>query len=647
MILRVAGALGWLALLPLAASAGELELSLDLDPWSGRLDGLVRVELHGAGDTEIRLGSGFTITRLTVDGDPQAVGAGGHVVTVTAPGGAIELAYSGHVALATAADFAAMPTAPLLSPEGSWLPPAGWWPRIDGHGGGWRLTVRVPAGQVAVATASLVEETADDDGYTATFVGDEPPMLFVGPYEIAERDHRGLRLRTYFPAEATDLAEAYLTSAATFIDGFAATIGPYAFDHFWIVAAPYPVGLGFPGATYVGARILPMPFMRGRSLAHEVLHNWWGNGVRVDHASGNWSEGLTTYLADYALAEAAGAAVAREMRLGWLRDISALGDGADTVVAHFTTRHHAAAQVVGYAKVAMLFHMLRREIGDDAFAGGLAALWRQRRGQAAGWDDLRAVFEARSGRDLGGFFTQWLTRPGAPSLRLAEASAESAGDGWRLALRLVQDEPPWALTVPLSVAGEAGGERHLLRIVATVEDHRLEVASRPLAVVVDPDYHLLRRLAPGEAPPIFRDATLDDAIRVVVAGDVEATALASRLLEREVTPRRGALPARGNALLIGLEDAVAEILAAAGEPRVPDSIAGAGTARAWVAWRADGSALMVVAAADAAALAATVGPLPHYGGRGYVVFDGRRAIDQGTWRAAGDHPLRRRLSQQP
>ena len=51
----------------------------------------------------------------------------------------------------------------------------------------------------------------------------------------------------------------------------------------------------------------------------------------------------------------------------------------------------------------------------------------------------------------------------------------------------------------------------------------------------------------------------------------------------------------------------------------------------------------LVTVALLAALAATVGPLPHYGGRSYVVFDGRRAIDQGTWRAAGDHALRRRL----
>ena len=43
--------------------------------------------------------------------------------------------------------------------------------------------------------------------------------------------------------------------------------------------------------------------MQERSLAHEVLHAWWGNAVAVDYERGNWSEALTTFMADYALAE--------------------------------------------------------------------------------------------------------------------------------------------------------------------------------------------------------------------------------------------------------------------------------------------------------------------------------------------------------
>jgi len=58
-----------------------------------------------------------------------------------------------------------------------------------------------------------------------------------------------------------------------------------------------------------------LPFIRTTSLGHEVLHNWWGNGVYVDWERGNWCEGLTTFMADYAYKEEEGESAAREMRL--------------------------------------------------------------------------------------------------------------------------------------------------------------------------------------------------------------------------------------------------------------------------------------------------------------------------------------------
>ena len=82
-----------------------------------------------------------------------------------------------------------------------------------------------------------------------------------------------------------------------------------------------------PTLTYLGIDVLRLPFIRATSLGHEVLHNWWGNGVYPDWQSGNWSEGLTTFLADYAYKEEESEAAAREMRIGWLRDYAAVPPG--------------------------------------------------------------------------------------------------------------------------------------------------------------------------------------------------------------------------------------------------------------------------------------------------------------------------------
>ena len=130
-----------------------------------------------------------------------------------------------------------------------------------------------------------------------------------------------------------------------------------------------------PTLTYLGIDVLRLPFIRDTSLGHEVLHNWWGNGVYPDYATGNWSEGLTTFMADHAYREQAGPEAARELRLGWLRDLAALDTGQDRPLREFTSRTHGSDQVVGYHKSAMLFLMLRDTIGAEAFDQGVRAFW--------------------------------------------------------------------------------------------------------------------------------------------------------------------------------------------------------------------------------------------------------------------------------
>jgi hypothetical protein len=53
-----------------------------------------------------------------------------------------------------------------------------------------------------------------------------------------------------------------------------------------------------PSFTLLGSRVIRLPFILYSSYPHEILHNWWGNSVYVDYARGNWSEGLTSYLAE-------------------------------------------------------------------------------------------------------------------------------------------------------------------------------------------------------------------------------------------------------------------------------------------------------------------------------------------------------------
>lgn len=635
--------LGMLAAAPGWAAGLHHDLTVTLDPAARRLEVEDRLRLP-AGTHRLMLAPGLTVGEALLDGKPVTVRGNALPVTVPEGGGELRLRYAG--------------TLPPLTPEsrgggggteGAYLPAGtGWMPtsEIAGPPPSWRLSVRVPAPFVAVATGRLVEEARDGTGYTATFAEDrsvEEPSLFAGAWQVTERMHDGLRLRTYFHPEQAALAEEYLDLSARTIDAQAARIGAYPFAGFAILSAPLPVGLGFPGLTYIGRQVMPLPFIRAQSLPHEILHNWWGNGVRVGGGGdwpGNWSEGLTTFMADYAAAEGRGEDAARAMRLDWLRDYAALPAERDSALTDFRAKVHDAAQIVGYGKAAMLFHMLRAEIGADAFDAGIRRFWEDKRFQDAGWGDLRRAFEASSGRDLKPFFAQWLTRVGAPTVELAGAK----GDGDGVALTLRQGEPVYGLTVPVEVRTATGTERHTIRLDGRETTATIRTAAAPRALAVDPGFALFRRLSPGEAPPTLRDVTLDQAATTVIAADGPAAETARALAERlaDGKPRIAAADRADPAAplaVIGTADEVDRLLARLGLPPLPDSLKGRGTARVWTARTPQGRPLLVVAADDAAALQALLRPLPHYGRQSWLVFEGARAVDRGVW-PAGDSPLR-------
>ena len=91
----------------------------------------------------------------------------------------------------------------------------------------------------------------------------------------------------------------------------------------------------------------------------------------------------------------------------------------DFALSSFTERHSPATEAVGYGKALMLFHMMRREIGDAAFVKGLRALYTAKKFQRASFDDLQHVFAAASGKSLDASFTPWVARAGAPRLRVS------------------------------------------------------------------------------------------------------------------------------------------------------------------------------------------------------------------------------------
>lgn len=654
-----------------AAPLPSIEIEVELDPATRRFSAVAEVRPETT-DFRFELHESLTITAASFDRRQLRVmpvgrdGALRHWRVRLPAAGPLRLSYGGILpALDRALDHRDVlrRLMPMSASEGSFLPSGGAWYPQPGALFTYHLSLSVPASQRALVAGRLASEMLPDTPtgrYRASFEFAEPADgidLMAGPWVVREllaprTDGPPLRLRTYFPAEldAIDgLAAAYLDDSRRHIERYARTIGPYPFDGFSVVASPLPTGFGMPTLTYIGAEVLKLPFIRATSLGHEVLHNWWGNGVFVDYASGNWAEGLTTFMADYAYKEDESAAAARAMRLGWLRDSAAVPAGDQQTLAAFRSRTHGAAAAVGYGKSAMLFVMLRDLIGEDAFAQGIRAFWARHRFGVAGWSDLRTAFETSSGQDLGTFFEQWLTRRGGPSPRIERARTQARSGATQVIVDLAQGSPPYAMKIPLELVYAGRRERIDVELREGRRQLTLDVDTAPASIRLDPELRLWRVLAQDQLPPILRQWITAAQPRLVIAQApgqgaaadeiaAAAPALVQRLFERAAQPGsleeldRGA----GPMLLIGGHAAVDAALARARLPPRPASLGRRGSAQVWTVIRAHGAPLAVVSASDASALQALSRPLPHYGAQSWLVFEGSRALERGVWDAGDD-----------
>ena len=654
--------LGLLLLLALPAWAAgpalpHLELDLRLDPASRQLSAEASLTLQ-ADHLDLRLFPGLRLTRLTIDGRKQPLPEpSGQAIRLALPGSGphtLQLAYQGPLAPLAELDHKGVlgHLPPMADPQGSYLPAGSGWYPDPGVPFSYRLSLKLPPGQKGLVPGTLVKEAdleGKNRGYRAEFDfphATEGIDLMAGPYVVAERliprtGQTPLRLRTWFYPDMADLAPGFLDDTARYIARYSELIGPYPFDAFSVVAAPLPTGFGMPSLTYLGRDVLRLPFIRATSLGHEILHNWWGNGVLPDWASGNWSEGLTSFMADYAYKEDQSEEAAREARLGWLRNLAAVPETEDTPLTAFTSRHHGISSIVGYDKAAMVFLMLRDEIGKEAFTQGLRLFWQRHRFQQAGWMDLERAFAEAAGRDLKAFFQQWGHRAGAPRIRLDQARWSPGS----LELKLEQAGPPYQLRVPLRLLVYPNTMETRV-VVAREPATRIALPAPKLvqAVDLDPDYRLWRRVEPDHFPPILREVFVAPRVGLLLA-DVDedlaqaATALAERLLDARPEPLTAlgpGLPGGMPVLIVGQTERVNSLLARLGLSPPPPPVTGKGSAQVWIDRDAGGHPYAVISAQDSQALQVLQRPLPHYGRQSWLVFDAAKAVDKGIWPARAE-----------
>ncbi|MBM9604614.1 ChaN family lipoprotein [Desulfopila inferna] len=387
------------------------------------------------------------------------------------------------------------------------------------------LSAEVPQGFTAFAESDRLPNAADQ---TARFAFSNPlrSLHFIAaPFIIDSLAVReGLQVYTYFLPQDRELAPEYLEAARQYINRYEELVGPYPYNHFAIVENMHPTGYGMPTFTLLGKSVIRLPFIKYTSLGHEILHSWFGNSIEIDTGTGNWGEGLTTYLADWLYREkkTEGAISRKENFLkynSYVKEESAIPLRAFTSASHNQPMAESV-RASGYIRGAMVFHELRKYLGDEDFFLGIKLFYSRYKGKPAGWSDIQAVFETVSGFTLESFFEQRLNRAYIPDLEVENISVDATAEGTALSFSLLQKtEAPFEFSIAIDVITSAGRQTFTRRISLATEEIRLRLSSSPFEVIIDPRYDLLRRLDESERVAILSNFLGPRKAIVVVSGD--------------------------------------------------------------------------------------------------------------------------------
>ena len=619
----------------------------------GEFDGF-----FGINGASIELGADLELARYRLASFPE--------------GGAMTISYRGKVDFGLSAQKEEYTrgfreTAGIVGEEGVYLAASGFWYPYFGEALiEFELAVEQPAGWHVISQGNGTSRGEDGRAVWSSGGPMDEIYLVGGPLVVYSESAGAVEAQVYLHEADDALAEKYLKATAQYVEMYRELIGPYPYEKFALVENFWETGYGMPSFTLLGPQIIRFPFILTSSYPHEILHNWWGNSVFVDYATGNWCEGLTAYMADYLIQEQRGKGEAYR-RATMQKYRNHVKESRDFPLKEFRSRHSAATEAVGYGKTLMGFHMLRLHVGDEAFRRTTARFYRDFRNQRASFRDLQATFENETGEDLGWFFDPWVERPGAAALEIEVREVRESAGGFVVSAALVQTQPTefFELEVPVALLTESGTEVTVIRTTGTQTPFTLEAVSRPLAIQADPEFDVFRLLDSREIPPSIGQIFGEPQILAVLpstAGEAalkayrdlaEAWQSDSHSIEVVMdSDLGGSLPADRSAWIMGRENLLADRLFVADLAGVEVTSAQLGLGDEAVPW-ADHSMVIVrrhpatldkavgwLVAEPEAAFAGLGRKLPHYGKYSYLAFEGGEPTNvvKGQWPTT-DSPL--------
>jgi aminopeptidase N len=244
-----------------------------------------------------------------------------------------------------------------------------------------------------------------------------------------------------------------------------------------LIEAPTPGGHSPPGTIVVAQRPVllhgalrddPASFqdLPDFFLAHELAHQWWGQGVAGQNYRERWlSEAFAQYAAALWVRQRHGERVFRDMMARMGRWALRMEERGPIHLGHRLGHIRGDAQVyraIVYDKGAYVLHMLRALVGEETFRRALTDFQAAHRFGKAGTDDLRNALENASGKDLGPYFETWVYRTELPRITYSSRSAPGGAAGYRTTVQARVEGLPGPVPITVTLSTPSARQDHVV-----------------------------------------------------------------------------------------------------------------------------------------------------------------------------------------
>jgi aminopeptidase N len=359
------------------------------------------------------------------------------------------------------------------------------------------ITVHAPTGYTVLGSGAAGAPHAERGGETWQFNWDRsgfPGTIVAAKFKSPIAVMGAANIKVYTTPAHESAAQQYAQTANREYDFFSGSFGPAESARLNVIELPddtVPVYWAPEMALVAGAHIGERN--NYRLLANTIVRQWWSSMVSPTTLNDAWiTNGMSRYGELMYLEDVAGKQSLEQA----ITDVSASALAYDTIALTSAGRLDAFSpqfQSMTLDKGGLVFHMLRYEIGDDAFKKALQTALSTHKDASISTREFEKIAEGASQKNLVPFFAQWLDGTGAPQFTNKYTVYRLGnGTGFRTIGEIDQDLDLFRMPVTLEVQTEGKTETKQVEVAGSDSQYVIDTFGLPRKIMVDPNNEVLK-----------------------------------------------------------------------------------------------------------------------------------------------------------